>query len=550
METLGIGYALFKRVHDYPDKIVEENKTIKTLKKDVDKYFLSRSYADELNRILNGKKQREFIGHPAHYIIQNRNFEQRKIMIRDVISALYNKGRLISKRYTIVDITNYGCSTDILENYFKINVGATVVIKICDDEEKTDVRRRVMDIEDVCTVVKANCTKTLTIFSVDSYSTNIKETITRELLGISLVTLSSPVFYKESAAQTFAKLAERDKLPIDKETQNKFLNSDKTYDIDGISLIYNKWRHKYLTTKLFPEYSEFVIDEESAEVERISDSAYNQLQRMIGLTEAKKVIDDALNYFKMKKEMTRRGLKSTRPAMHMVFTGSPGTAKTSVARLVARILKENDILENGELIEVGRADLIGEYVGQTAPKVRTAFARAKGSVLFIDEAYSLLDDRRGLYGDEAINTIVQEMENRRDDTVVIFAGYKDEMESFLNRNPGLSSRIAFKIPFEDYSETELLDIIRLLAKEKDLVIDSEADEKLLDIFKTARRNANFGNGRFARNLLENAALRQASRISKEDADFVSDEEILTLRAEDFYYKAEKQTFKIGFYTGN
>ena len=154
--------------------------------------------------------------------------------------------------------------------------------------------------------------------------------------------------------------------------------------------------------------------------------------------------------------------------MHMVFTGNPGTAKTTVARLFAQIMKENGLLPVGDLIEVGRADLVGKYVGWTAPTVKAKFAAAKGSVLFIDEAYSLVDDKDGLFGDEAINTIVQEMENQRDDTVVIFAGYPDKMEQFLKKNPGLRSRIAFHIPFEDYKPAELLDIFTLMAKKQKL----------------------------------------------------------------------------------
>ena len=167
---------------------------------------------------------------------------------------------------------------------------------------------------------------------------------------------------------------------------------------------------------------------------------------MIGLTKAKAVIAQALDYYKAQKLFREKGISLERPAMHMVFTGNPGTAKTTVARLFAQIMKENGLLPVGDLIEVGRADLVGKYVGWTAPTVKAKFAAAKGSVLFIDEAYSLVDDKDGLFGDEAINTIVQEMENHRDDIVVIFAGYPDKMEQFLQKNPGLRSRIAFHMP--------------------------------------------------------------------------------------------------------
>ena len=151
----------------------------------------------------------------------------------------------------------------------------------------------------------------------------------------------------------------------------------------------------------------------------------------------------------------------------------------------------------------------------------------------IDEAYSLVDDRKGLYGDEAINTIVQEMENHRDDMIVIFAGYQKEMHEFLERNPGLNSRIAFHIPFEDYSSKELLDITKLIAKNTGFSIDGEADEKLLKIFDDVRSDESFGNGRFARNLIEKAKMRQADRLIKKDLQFVSDKEMTTLIAEDF-----------------
>lgn len=164
-------------------------------------------------------------------------------------------------------------------------------------------------------------------------------------------------------------------------------------------------------------------------------------------------------------------MKVDRPAMHMVFTGNPGTAKTTVARLFARIMRENGLLSRGHLVEVGRGDLVGKYVGWTAQTVQKKFEQAEGGVLFIDEAYALVDDRSGSYGDEAINTIVQEMENHRDDMVVIFAGYPDRMEEFLQKNPGLRSRIAYHVPFADYSVEELCSIAALTARKKGLHLD-------------------------------------------------------------------------------
>ena len=186
-------------------------------------------------------------------------------------------------------------------------------------------------------------------------------------------------------------------------------------------------------------------------------------------------------------------------------------------------MKDNGLLPVGDLIEVGRADLVGKYVGWTAPTVKRKFEAAKGSVLFIDEAYSLVDDTDGLYGDEAINTIVQEMENHRQDTVVIFAGYPDKMERFLQKNPGLRSRIAFHVPFEDYSPEELLGIFTLMAKGQKLELAPGVGERLLPLFRKAARGEDFGNGRFARNLLEKSRMKQASRLVRLDPALVTAE---------------------------
>ena len=218
--------------------------------------------------------------------------------------------------------------------------------------------------------------------------------------------------------------------------------------------------------------------------------------------------------------------------MHMVFTGNPGTAKTTVARLFAQIMKENGIIKSGNFIEVGRGDIVGKYVGHTAPLVQNLFTQAKGGVLFIDEAYSLVDDRDGMYGDEAINTIVQEMENNRKDTIVIFAGYPDKMEKFLSKNPGLRSRIAFHVPFEDYNTEDLCGIAKLIAKNKGLELTNEAVEKLKDIFSLAIKQSDFGNGRFVRNVIEKAKISQLNRLLEMDYDKVTDKDIKTICAED------------------
>ena len=532
----------------YSDRIVDENKTITQIKKETEENFLGVNYSAELNRILKRKTQKQFVGHPAHYLIVSKNGNHRRLMIRNLISALYKKGRIPSKRYTIVGLGDRDVSAEFIDRIYDINEEATVLLKIeSEDIDGGDVKKRAFDLDEICKIVKQHCSKTLTIFSVDSASEKIRNKILNALMGISMVDISEDVYGKNDALKIIKSFAERDKLDLDEDVVYKIKNSERTYEFDDLLSVYNKWRHEYLGTQVFTEYKSYVTHENESEKEIKSD-AYNELREMIGLTSAKKLIDGAINYFKLQKEYRLRGIEFKRPSMHMVFTGSPGTAKTSVARLVARILKDTGVLSVGNLIELGRADIVGQYVGSTAPLVKDKFQKAKGSVLFIDEAYSLVDDRKGLYGDEAINTIVQEMENHREDTIVIFAGYKKEMQEFLNRNPGLNSRVAFHIPFDDYSSEELLDITKLIAKQTGFSIEENAKAKLLKIFDEARKDESFGNGRYARNLVEKAKFHQADRLIKKDLQYLSDDDMTLLKAEDF--ELPEATFdsqiKIGF----
>ena len=213
---------------------------------------------------------------------------------------------------------------------------------------------------------------------------------------------------------------------------------------------------------------------------------------------------------------------------HMLFTGNPGTAKTTVARLLAQIFAKEGITDAPTFIECGRADLVGQYLGHTAVKVKKAFERAKGGVLFIDEAYSLVDGYRGHYGDEAINTIVQEMENNRENTVVIFAGYPKPMQRFLDANEGLRSRIGFHLEFPDYDAQDLLAILELMLKERTYILSNGAKAKALEIFKQAAKQSDFGNGRFVRNLLEQMIMQQSLRIYDEGSDRSWDKDSISI----------------------
>ena len=291
---------------------------------------------------------------------------------------------------------------------------------------------------------------------------------------------------------------------------------------------------------------------EGLEKEREPGTAKKELAEMIGLDSVKAVIKKAIASYKMAKVCVEKGLTKEKPSMHMVFMGNPGTAKTTVARLFAEILKDEKVLPTSKFVEVGRADLVAPYVGQTAPRVKKMFKKARGGVLFIDEAYSLCDGSKGGYGDEAINTIVQEMENHRDDVIVVFAGYPEPMKEFLEKNPGMKSRIAFQVDFEDYTVEELCGITELMAKNKSLNITENAMEKLKESYEKVCGEDDYGNGRFVRKMLEESEMNVATRLFENEEAEITEELLSTIEAcdiPDTETKVKKAKSKIGFVNG-
>ena len=249
------------------------------------------------------------------------------------------------------------------------------------------------------------------------------------------------------------------------------------------------------------------------------DEIKQELDELVGLAPVKEYVFGLADNIQVQQRRAAAGFKTASLSMHMIFTGNPGTGKTTIARLVARYLKAIGALKGGQLIEVGRGDLVGRYTGHTAPLTNSVIESALGGVLFIDEAYSLYRGEQDSFGLEAIDTLVKGMEDHRDELVVILAGYTKEMETFLTANSGLASRFPNKIEFPDYTADELLDITTVLAKGKGYRLAENCTFPLLGYYK--RRQAldsrTAGNGRLARNTLEKAIFNQSRRLVAEPA---------------------------------
>lgn len=264
------------------------------------------------------------------------------------------------------------------------------------------------------------------------------------------------------------------------------------------------------------------------------EESMEQLNSLIGLENVKEQITDLINFNRIQNLRSENGLKKADKTLHLALLGNPGTAKTTVARIIGRMYKSIGLLSKGHFIEAGRTDMIAEYQGQTAIKVKRLVNKAKGGVLFIDEAYSITEnDHTDSYGRECLTELTKALEDYRDDLCVIVAGYSEPMEKFFMSNPGLKSRFNTFIEFKDYDAQELLDILKLFCKKNDYKLSREAEEKISEHLreKVNAKEENFANGRLARNIFDKLTMNHAKRVIS--SPNLSKEDLSLITAEDF-----------------
>ncbi|WP_236860195.1 AAA family ATPase [Candidatus Formimonas warabiya] len=286
--------------------------------------------------------------------------------------------------------------------------------------------------------------------------------------------------------------------------------------------------HKKEETSLLKVEKETESSPDNPKVREI----FKELDNLIGLREVKKVIYEVQAFVEIQRRRAKEKLSTEPTVLHAVFKGNPGTGKTTVARIVAKLFKEIGVLQKGHLVEVERADLVGEYIGHTAQKTRDHLQKAIGGVLFIDEAYSLARGGEKDFGKEAIDVIVKAMEDHRDNLILILAGYKDEMDWFLRTNPGLRSRFPLHIDFPDYRIEELMEIANLMIKARQYQLTTESQAALERILRAQLLpgHEHSGNARLVRNIVESAMRQQAVRLMEKSR--TSREDLMTLETID------------------
>lgn len=484
---------LFERIDDL--YITEESKN--TLKKMI-----------EYMRKYNEGLQDRFISFDMCIYSKDNNAidEIGKIILEAAVFFDYLESERIAKA-SLLNLENVNQVVEVYKSKLGMAMFSNMeIFNTLDEKEKL---RFVLGMEQI---MKEQEGKSFTVFTAAS-----KETI-QDMLSCENNTLKNNfdfeiVSIKPTVQDIYQELL--NKLEEKEELTEKFkvkLLEYVTETYPNTDLDYSEYIEKLYTKILFNKTENFTLDLiPGYNKKKTLDEIFEDLNSLVGLKKVKNMLHELVDLIELKNK-AGNDLKISNTNMHMVFLGNPGTGKTTVARIVAQILYNLNYIKQNKLIEVSSKDLVAEYVGQTAPKTMAVIEKAMGGVLFIDEAYSLASGKGqgNSYNEEAIATLIQAMENSRDNLVVIFAGYTVEMQDFLNANSGIVSRIGYTVEFEDYTEDELVQIFKNMVKKAGFEITDEAIQKAKDIIKKYKNTKNFGNARFARSLYEKSVIKHAS----------------------------------------
>lgn len=484
---------LFERIDDL--YITEESKN--TLKKMI-----------EYMRKYNEGLQDRFISFDMCIYSKDNNAidEIGKIILEAAVFFDYLESERIAKA-SLLNLENVNQIVEVYKSKLGMAMFSNMeIFNTLDEKEKL---RFVLGMEQI---MKEQEGKSFTVFTAVSKET-IQDMLSRENntlknnFDFEIVSIKPTV--QDIYQELLNKLEEKEELT--EEFKVKLLEYvTETYP--NTDLDYSEYIEKLYTKIVFNKTENFTLDLiPGYNKKKTLDEIFEDLNSLVGLKKVKNMLHELVDLIELKNK-AGNDLKISNTNMHMVFLGNPGTGKTTVARIVAQILYNLNYIKQNKLIEVSSKDLVAEYVGQTAPKTMAVIEKAMGGVLFIDEAYSLASGKGqgNSYNEEAIATLIQAMENSRDNLVVIFAGYTVEMQDFLNANSGIVSRIGYTVEFEDYTEDELVQIFKNMVKKAGFEITDEAIQKAKDIIKKYKNTKNFGNARFARSLYEKSVIKHAS----------------------------------------
>lgn len=484
---------LFERIDDL--YITEESKN--TLKKMI-----------EYMRKYNEGLQDRFISFDMCIYSKDNNAidEIGKIILEAAVFFDYLESERIAKA-SLLNLENVNQIVEVYKSKLGMAMFSNMeIFNTLDEKEKL---RFVLGMEQI---MKEQEGKSFTVFTAASKET-IQDMLSRENntlknnFDFEIVSIKPTV--QDIYQELLNKLEEKEELT--EEFKVKLLEYvTETYP--NTDLDYSEYIEKLYTKIVFNKTENFTLDLiPGYNKKKTLDEIFEDLNSLVGLKKVKNMLHELVDLIELKNK-AGNDLKISNTNMHMVFLGNPGTGKTTVARIVAQILYNLNYIKQNKLIEVSSKDLVAEYVGQTAPKTMAVIEKAMGGVLFIDEAYSLASGKGqgNSYNEEAIATLIQAMENSRDNLVVIFAGYTVEMQDFLNANSGIVSRIGYTVEFEDYTEDELVQIFKNMVKKAGFEITDEAIQKAKDIIKKYKNTKNFGNARFARSLYEKSVIKHAS----------------------------------------